>query len=396
MKKTLLIIGLFVMSLMGQDTQAQVTITQENYPRPHSWIDSFEVSFSSSITLPEIGANKVWNYANVLRDAKGERAHVDETNNTHFSDAINSYQADKVYGLGTITYTLPSRSYEAIDQQGWYLTGRTFEGKTVSLQSITGNSNDKVHYPPNAVNDLNGRIDILKFPLNYQDSWSGSEVYDLHFNVTVSAFNLNNVPAFTRKQKFAEREVVGYGKLTLPKPDHSATEEMDVLLVKINILSTDSHFLNGNPAPAALLNAFGLSQTDTNKQEYYAFYRPGYPASPLFFIIENGAVERVIYRYHAAEDFIGLDELDFSNSSVYPNPVSVGEEVSITVENSSGEVKVDFYDIQGRYLFQSTSPVLNSDEIKIQIPLGIKPGILFYKISDKSQGLRAMGKLEVF
>src|SRR5690606_38704120 len=110
------------------------------------------------------------------------------------------------------------------------------------------------------VTPFDGRINTIQFPMTYQDQWTQSFDRVVDFELNIASYGMVDAPGFLRETTTENREVVGYGELTIPQPNGSPSLPMVVLLLKVNRITLDSFFVAGQPAPAPMLAAFGLIQ----------------------------------------------------------------------------------------------------------------------------------------
>jgi len=272
-------------------TTAQVTITQATFPRPVTVSDTVVICSTTGVAIPTEGASQTWDYSSLVTSSVEVHDYIDATSSTTFVGALN-YKSDDLTFQGMV---IPSFKYQAIDATGWYNIGRTNVDVTYPLATITGGATDSLNflggdYP------YDGRINFLEFPVAYQNQWTGTQKEDVPFKLTVGAFGLNETPGSRLRTITHTREVVGFGTLVVPRDDNSSTIAMDVLLIKVNSTEVDSFFLAGQPAPQALISAFGVTQGGTVTNTFYLFYKPGFGHPIMNVGMEAGQIDAVGYR----------------------------------------------------------------------------------------------------
>lgn len=365
---------------------AQITITQADYPT-FLGKDPFTVdlNINMSIKLPEEGPDKTYNYSALQTSTSEEATYFDATNVEAFPEA--SY-----YSRGELTvagFNFRVKEYSAITTDGHFEVGRTQMDSSHSLLMVTGDAADEMHFP---TADLiyPSHKSFLKFPAKYQDSWAETQVEITKFNLTVAAFALNNTPGEVRRTRITTREVVGYGKLTLPGKDQKPSKEIDVLLLKYFETRIDSVFLGGAPAPPALLSAFQFTQGSTSTFRAYIFETNGFGLQPLFINYdERNNVESATYRRRTADVVNSISSAEH-NLEVYPNQLRGGQ--LITVDLGQNETLENFrlVSMQGTEI-----PMVKMNNNQFLIPTGTKPGLYIYEARNTSATKVAVGKIIV-
>ncbi len=289
--------SLMAASAMAFTAMAQVTIDRADYPRQATFTDSFTTALPATppMPLPAEGPNQVWDYSlGYLVDHQDTLAYTDATSDPDFPLALNVCECD----LQFQGFFVPGSKYEAIDSSGFYEYGVKYGTASYSIANLTGGATDSIHFL--AHNDIfQGRLDLLKFPLNYNDSWTESQVETVKFSLDIAGFGLARTPSERRTIETRTREVVGHGTLRIPMSNGLPSPPMDVLLLKSTRTRIDTFTLGGALAPPSLLFAFGVSQGETSIDETYLFFRPGFSAPVASMAIVGGAGEDLEYRPQA-------------------------------------------------------------------------------------------------
>ena len=93
-------------------------------------------------------------------------------------------------------------------------------------------------------------------------------------NITVQSYALNQAPLLYVQRITTLDSVVGWGTLRIPVAGNpSGSAPIPVLLERRSFVEQDSFYLNGQPAPAALLNALGQTQGVTSSTYRQRFFR---------------------------------------------------------------------------------------------------------------------------
>lgn len=392
------LVSLFTVILLASALclSAQVTLTRGDFPRAAGFIDSSRLVADPGVPFPREGADLLWDYASLGTGTPYNPSFYDATADTSFTDALNYEHDDMQFSLPAFGYLVGGDLYEALDSNGWYRTGRNIESATIPLTPLTGGPNDRIEYPATQA-DYIGRLDLLKFPMNYQDEWNEGYYFDIPFQVTLAAYGLNQASAFNRITVSNNRRVVGYGKLVMPTDDGSPSVPMDVLLTKVVTTQIDSIFLGGNPAPEALPAALGLSRGFVQQDSFYLFYTPGFGAPVMLFEFpRNGLVGQVRYRPQAADLSTAVREPKAPLIAGYPNPVAAGSWFHLRLERPLDAGCIHFFSPKGQLLATRTYEGGAGTNIQVKVPANIDTGLLFYRVTDKSNLPLGTGKLLVY
>ncbi|MBK8565381.1 MAG: T9SS type A sorting domain-containing protein [Saprospiraceae bacterium] len=268
-----------------------------------------------------------------------------------------------------------------------------------TLQPFTGNINDSIFIPAQSKIVSTPRR-IVEFPFTANSAWSSSSrrVTDMVFNIP--AFGLNYAPVQHAYTWVRHDSIVGWGKMRVYTPDGPSID-YDVLMDKISEHTVDSFYLNGTPAPAALLTAFGVDQGQKTEETYrYNFYRKssfGYLAS---FYYETDETFTNVFNA-----FIGTDGLETAPPSatvenisyatvLYPNP-SAGSELNIKLMGGQFELgSYEVFDAMGRLVKQGQLQA-NGSDVQVQMGEPLRSGNYYIQLKDKQLRSIATQQFEV-
>jgi hypothetical protein len=125
------------------------------------------------------------------------------------------------------------------------------------------------------------------FPVKYGDTRSYSVSRSQAFTVDAPAYGLNKTPASQKFSSAGTTTAWATGKVKLP----GTTSYINVIVIKNYRKTIYNYFLNGAPAPKALLDVLGVTDNETFTTTWYDFYNPngkGYVASLQ--VSDSGAV----------------------------------------------------------------------------------------------------------
>ncbi len=375
MKQTIL--QTFILLLLFTfSSQAQVTITESNFPRLASFTDSVYRVPIAGIALPSEGPDQVWDYSGLGAGEQLYSEHFDASNDTAISNALNYYNSD----LSFQGFVIPRNVYENLDSGGWYDTGITTEEVVYSIAAISGGATDSLRFLAQAFN-ISTPNAYVKFPMTYQSQWTQSASENTNFEISIAAFGLNKTPGVRDRTRTEDREIVGYGTLKIPKTDGTPSAPMEVLLMKVKRVQVDSFFLGGGLAPPALLGAFGLTQGSTVADSFYVFYSPDFGA-PILNLNYNE--DNHFYRPQAAGVSTAVHELNRISFRSFPNPVSAGQALSIQAKSPVSAGYISLFDLNGRLIQQTVFEASAGQQLLLQIPAKLEGGFYIYQISDEA------------
>ncbi len=386
MKTIFLHIPILILGLISaSNISAQITITAENFPREATFADTFYSAAPPVVNYPTAGPDQVWDYSDLVADTFFVTNFISAENDGDFPGALNFYERNLVFQV----FDLPSQQYDAMDDEGWFDLGRDMADISYPIGFITGGANDKLRFVGNRTL-YDGRHDVVKFPVTYEDSWTQSRREVVPFELTVAAFGLNAVPGVNVRISTQTREIVGYGTLIIPGTDGSPSEPMDVLLFDTQRTFVDSVYLGGAPAPQVLMDAFGLSQGQTSSDHTMLFYRADFGSPVMNFTVGS---DFVAFRPQAEFSTSSTTEPIVKVLNSFPNPVSTGEVLTIETSDHLSGGKLRVFDVSGKMVIIRDFNKADQKNIQFQIPAHFVDGMYFFTISDTQNRPTATGKI---
>jgi hypothetical protein len=160
-----------------------------------------------------------------------------------------------------------------------------------------------------------------------------------------------------------------------------------VIMVKYFEKINDSLYLNGKPAPQAILTA---TNTKNGKDTFiygYRFYRP-YFSEPLMTIETDSTYSTKIYGAFYDPDHLGKTGIQDSKNvfgavSTYPNPSTDGN-LNFELDNCpTGNYKISISNILGKEVsnYSFTSIGISHQKINFQLPANCSNGMYLFNIS---------------
>lgn len=306
------------------------------------------LSSNNVFTVPTGGANQVYDYSKLTYLSPAsyplspvnistlpEATHVDLDYNDYISSSTLLARYDQLLKIDTsgVTYL------------GWRVNG-----VAIPLAQTTGNSKDSIIIK-DQISRFNTPITIQKFPMTMgQLINSGAPTYlDYSGTVSVAAYNLSNAPFVRRRYTIYKDSVVGWGILKRTNPLSFVTTD-SILLSNRTVVFRDSFFLNGQPAPATLLAAFGATQGRVDSFGRINSWRTGRPYS-IFTVVYD--IKTKVFSSGNFEWSTPLSTgihnvLPEANWSVSPNPV-LNNNMSVKYD-AIEPVQLTIYDMKGNII----------------------------------------------
>jgi len=193
------------------------------------------------------------------------------------------------------------------------------------------------------------------------------------------------------------REIVGYGTVVLPALDGTSTPPIEVLLIKSVVTRIDSVFLNGAPAPPALLQPFGLTQGQVQEDVRYLMYRPGFPQPVMNIgLSAENEVLFAAFRPHVVETITSVKDVNILPTSHFPNPMAAGQTLTIETPEAMAASFFRLIDAQGRVVQQQQVTDFGSNTgLQVRLAGHLPQGIYFYEISDQTGKYRGQGAVQI-
>ena len=393
----------FLIIYFFNHSTAQITLQSTDFALSATASDSAMTKLmkKTGATLPTKGSNQNWDFS-ALRDSTAELYYygyitqpATSPRPTAFSGAV--LQANHVTNFQA--FQIPTRSYYQLNSSGYGLMGDSLAAIRFSLQAITGGATDSLSFPAN-IHAYPSPTYQYRFPMTMASAWSSNQRVTTNFALKVAAFGLNNVPGQSISRGSYSDSIVGWGTLKLRHPSTGATLSFNALLGIHKFVVQDSFMLNGEAAPALLLNAFGLTQGKKDTTTRYYFYGAGFKA-PLLSFYSNNAETQVVNIFRALLPNLGLTtknnelvDLEVA-TSVFPNPTTEGvtfefdkttvADWRVFVYNAVGQI------IQNEYVSGNVGHVQHS----LRFDNGLPNGTYFYQIIDDNSLIRNTGKVQL-
>ena len=250
--------------------------------------------------------------------------------------------------------------------------GSALAKQSFSLGAISGNPQDSLLFPAQNL--------PYAPPLVVQElpSTAGTTNDQFHRSVTnlqisIAAFGLNRAPA-RYVQRFTRRDsVIAWGTARVPVAGQTGgSVPIPVLLRRSYTIQQDSFFVNGQPAPALLLTALGLTQGNTVTRVDDVFLRASSPQAVVYVAYTQPNRTQATITV-SAETTIPLGRpalVAEAPAELWPNPAAAGQSVRVAVPGFTQPTSARLLDALGRLVLAAT---LRPGE-PLPLPASLAPG----------------------
>jgi len=367
--------------------QAQVTLQSSDMP-----ITNYSAFKVDSAPIPLIGSNINWDYSSYPNTTLENYSYTPETD-TFFINANCTYSdSDKKLFNSQFYYDIANK-YNS-NTQYFGKSGHYVPQQAYSLQAISGGATDSLKIPEQKyILDVPSKAYV--FPMTMGSHWESQSRRIANFTLTVMLYGMNNTPAQHAYTTFRSDSVVGWGKMTV-YTNLGPSIPYDVLMVKTKSYTADSFYLSGAPAPAALLQAFGVSQGQILTQySQYNFYRAGSGNYLMRFSYRTDTTFSTLTSIYVALDgmITSKDKAKFQYSTfIYPNPSENGMYQLFLNGYSTPAVQYSVLDIQGKEV-QKEEVSIQDGHFTIQLSSTLPKGNYIIHIQDLSGNKLATEKV---
>lgn len=374
------IFEIYIFIIISIQVNAQLILNQANTsftPGPIKATGADTTGFK----LPVPGENRVWDYSDIGNSGSSAWGYITPEN----PDFSNATFADT--NLSSVL--IPGRYYHYDSYYETSEIGANALGYEVFLQkygigSLTGNALDSCNFP-RQVWKYSTPSYLLKFPSTMSTSFHTNTRSVVNFLLSIKAYSLKNVPCQKVTNNVRHDTIVGWGTMRVPTINGPSLA-YDVLMLKRSVVSKDSFYMNGIPAPAALLFAFGLSQGQTTLTNRYIFWREN--ARYSLMLINFGSnnftkASSIYYDGEAKADPNSISENRETIINIFPNP-NQGEFHINTGSLCDEEYNILIFNTMGQTVYSENSVRAGKDFVRIK-DRNLKKGTYFIRIKNNNK-----------
>lgn len=384
-------------SSLTLSAQNAITITAADVPAPTAPF-VYNTFSTSSVSNPTQGANSTWDFTTAVRNGSASNNYGIETSPFFVGLGVDTK-------FPSFKYLNLFQGYEVelkfdFNANGVFDKGMRIERQAYGLGALSGNNADSMIFPAQNV-VYSAPRELMRLPMTNGSAWSSISKAEIDFRLTVSAFGLNNVPCKHISRVYRQDTIVGWGHLSVYTAN-GPSASYDVLMDKVINYTVDSFYVGGNPAPAQLLNAFGLSQNQRVDDAYaYNFYRTGqFPHLFRIFYFDDATftnADRVFACQTNTQLATGLDDLtgDQYATILFPNPSQSGQVNLQFIGKELSEVSYTISDLTGRVVQAQTIVSLTNNSLQLNLEQSLTNGSYIVQVRSTDGQLIASEKMNV-
>lgn len=389
---TFLLFSFFIFQLQSQSA---LVINAGDIPVPNGVYNYDEITGNNPVS-PILAENGDYDYSSYFGDKLAQIQYFPEFDPFYLDAGVDVYYSSFKNLTALLGYNLFNEidiSDNGIDDKGVYIDQQVY-----SLKDFTGNQADNITIPQQGYISNSRRL--IQFPMTVNSSWKSTVKYATNFNLTVSAYGLNNVPCQHVYYTNRKDSIVGWGKLRVYTPDGPSLP-MEVLISKTEQFNIDSFYVAGAPAPTVLLNAFSIKQAQkTGALNHYNFYRSG----------NYGFVMRLDYNANGSftqptGGFVSKDNITAASTKVkdninseyttlvFPNP-SMGDQINLSFFGKEvHSVNYSITDVLGKEVQLEKNISLTNNTMTINTD--ILPGNYIVKVTNHENTIIAIEQITI-
>jgi len=387
------IFTILTLAALAMPAYSQITLTESDCPVPTDTAYFIGLPAGSYFS-PSAGANQAWGYdtLNLSGATTYPLALVPDAGDPVFTSA----QFSEPGGFKNLTSALGYyiTDYFDVTASGTQDIGTEAPEQHFGIGALTGNAADslivldsKDYYPSSP------RV-IFPFPVTASTSWSSVTRHVVNMTLTVTSQSLNNAPLTHVFYYYRHDSIIGWGKFNAPSGS-GTSGNLDVLMDRQAQYSVDSFYLNGSPAPAQLLSAFGLTQGGQPGPFYYRdyFLRSGSWTEAIEFLYTDNTytTQNGAYLNKNLPVSTGINSIAAGRfSSACPNPMN-GNAFDIRMDANTQVSSVTIQDISGRVADQ-IAVVNNGGTVHVQTHSTLPDGLYIYSVTGTDGNVITKGK----
>ncbi|WP_207890958.1 hypothetical protein [Hymenobacter edaphi] len=358
---TLLPLALLTLPALAQ---SPITLTQATFPASAATVERYQdAALPAGLGAPTTGANQAWDYRGLTPSgAAYNLLNLSVPPSPAFAGA--QWTRANSSTVGNLSYVLTT--YFNLAATGRMALGRSIIRQPFSLAARTGGANDSIVVSRQNV-PYGGPGGIADFPLPLTAGSRSQQSFRVGVTgtLTVAAAGLTRAP-FRLVQRYTYVDsVAGWGTLRIPAAGRPAgSDPLPVLLVRSRTIRQDSVYLNGQPAPATLLAAFGMTQGRVTTFFLDHFWRTGSAQPLLELFYPNRQYATPSFADYSTESNLLAAQASSALAAqwqAWPNPLTAGQPLRLALPGAQAAqpVLLTVADALGRVVLREQLPLLH-------------------------------------
>ncbi|RTQ46535.1 T9SS type A sorting domain-containing protein [Hymenobacter gummosus] len=328
--------------------QAQITITQSNFPATAATVERMQDANPTGLTAPTAGANQTWNYsAATFTGNVQQETYIAPPANAAFPTATRAYTYQVDFGPVAVNGV----QYQSLNANGLQDLGFALPEQRISLRALTFGPNDSLIIPAQARPYTNTYL--VKFPLTTGTVQVNSYRSVATGVVTVALAGLTRTRMRIVQRVIQRDSVAGWGTLRVPAVPTGGTAAIPVLLRRTRFVQIDSLYEGSAPASPTVLALLNIQQGQVTRGYSDQFFRENSAQPLVFFFYTNSTYQTVDFAQFSRETNLVTSSRAGLAAQVggvvaYPNPVA-GQPLTIALGNGQRRaVQLTVRDLSGR------------------------------------------------
>jgi hypothetical protein len=352
---------------------AQITLTAADYPALLTGTDSLKQTIHTS-PFPSLAAASGGNWDMTVTTDSAAQLYA-------YRVPVATYQyADSTQG------SIGANSFVAnvpcsVTSTGLFEYGMNIKANSYSLTTLTLGPTDTLFFPAQNVMNTSPLVRIA-FPATFSSSWQSVFSADMIYELSLGAFSLIHKPFTLRKYTVRKDTVAGWGTLRIKTAMSAPSSYFNVLQVQSANITTDSFFMDGAPAPPALLTLLSISQgqKDTTYTQYYFRAQEVTPLSEVTFADGGFTLPLKAVMHQQRLVTAGLQDVDaIAEFRIYPNPASKAISVAIPY---AGNFCYTLSDLSGRAILSGALQQKVATTAQLMLPDAAPAGVYYLHLTE--------------
>ncbi len=363
---------------LDQGSFANMTVTSDTFGR-----------VTQSLSNLDTGANKLWDFTGVLYENTTYYSEQPVGTNPSFPGA--TYNSGRQYTLGSNSFKFDTKRWSGVTAVGLERIGESMERQAISLDAggVPGTvATDSLIVKQQDV-VYSASYPLIKFPATFNSSWTAKFDFEVEMELTYASSSYVNAPFRYKVTTEYSFRCPGWGKAVIVAKGDGTYHEDNVLLERIEGTTTDSFFVNGQPAPAALLTNLGLLQGKVTHSYWDELFRDMEVNALVLYVYGSNAFvnpsSAEIHQLRVPNLRVKSVSAD-GKMLLYPNPVQAGGGLQVKLANATaGEYEYSLSSITGITTVQGKGVAYGSETVQVVLPASLSHGIYWLTLKHKGE-----------